>query len=475
MAISTTTSGGTTTSFSNTPQAKDDLYTASALTAQQSGGLTEDTTDTVFYLDVMFNDLGGNAKTLWSLDNAMSDDTSTKLPAPADLLSQDIVGADNFSRYGALIEFTATGKVAYSMTADSIKHFQSLAAGQVGEDSFTYAIRLGNGTLSWATVTLQITGTNDAPVVTGAVIGTAIEDGVSSTLNALANATDVDKGATLTVTNLPAALPAGVTYNATTHSFTLDPSNAAFQRLAKDATITASVTYSISDGITSTAASVSWTVTGTNDAPVAYNATNTTSENAILNSQVPMATDVDGTIASYTLATGTGTGNGTVTLSPSGSYSFTPGTDFDALANNVSRNVSFTYYATDNFGTNSASQTVTITVTGTNDAPVAYNATNTTSENAILNSQVPMATDVDGTIASYTLATGTGTGNGTVTLSPSGSYSFTPGTDFDALANNVSRNVSFTYYATDNFGTNSASQTVDLANKMDKHPLIRLN
>ena len=44
------------------------------------------------------------------------------------------------------------------------------------EDHFTYAIRLANGTLSWATVTIQLTGTNDAPVVTGAVTGTATED-----------------------------------------------------------------------------------------------------------------------------------------------------------------------------------------------------------------------------------------------------------------------------------------------------------
>src|SRR5258705_1364368 len=59
-----------------------------------------------------------------------------------------------------------------------------------------------------------------------------------------------------------------LSYDAATHSFTLDPTDAAFQHLALNQTTTVSVTYAVSDGITSTPASVSWTVTGTNDAPV---------------------------------------------------------------------------------------------------------------------------------------------------------------------------------------------------------------
>ena len=97
--------------------------------------------------------------------------------------------------------------------------------------------------------------------------GSATEDAAASTLNALANASDVDDGTTLSVTSMPASLPAGVSYDAATHSFTLDPTNAAFQH-SPDPTTTVSVSYAVSDGITSTPASVSWTVTGTNDAPV---------------------------------------------------------------------------------------------------------------------------------------------------------------------------------------------------------------
>ncbi|MGH8355468.1 MAG: VCBS domain-containing protein, partial [Pseudomonas sp.] len=149
------TSTGITVSFGNTPQAGDDCFSA---------GLTEDSTGAVL-LDVMANDLGGKAKILWSLDDGSENEGSA---TSADLLTRDVVGADNFSKFGALIEITADGKVAYSMTDASRDYFQSLGAGEVGYDTFTYAIRLANGTLSWATATVQINGTNDVATFTSA-------------------------------------------------------------------------------------------------------------------------------------------------------------------------------------------------------------------------------------------------------------------------------------------------------------------
>ncbi|WP_198651731.1 Ig-like domain-containing protein, partial [Salinicola sp. RZ23] len=73
-----------------------------------------------------------------------------------------------------------------------------------------------------------------------------------------------------------------------------------------------------------------------------------------------------------------------------------------------SRDVTFSYTATDNNGGVSAPQTVTITVTGTNDLPVAKTDTQSTGENQVLEGNVPAATDVDGTVESYQLASGVG-------------------------------------------------------------------
>src|SRR5438105_1661411 len=75
-----TTGGGSTTSFSNTPQASNDTFVYS-----------EDYTSNndVLILNVMANDSGGAAKTLYSIDDGTSVSTPTKTYAPADLLTKD--------------------------------------------------------------------------------------------------------------------------------------------------------------------------------------------------------------------------------------------------------------------------------------------------------------------------------------------------------------------------------------------------
>uniref|UniRef100_UPI0038921038 BapA/Bap/LapF family prefix-like domain-containing protein n=1 Tax=Acinetobacter baumannii TaxID=470 RepID=UPI0038921038 len=69
-----------------------------------------------------------------------------------------------------------------------------------------------------------------------------------------------------------------------------------------------------------------------------------------------------------------------------------------------------------------------------NVLPVATAGTGTTEENTVLTANLPVATDIDGTIASYQLVTGPGLGNGSVTVNSDGTYSFNPGNDFDNLA-----------------------------------------
>ena len=66
---------GTTTSFNNTPQAADDVFTSATT------GLTEDSLF-VTYLAVMANDLGGAAKTLYSIDDGTN---SIGVFSPTDL------------------------------------------------------------------------------------------------------------------------------------------------------------------------------------------------------------------------------------------------------------------------------------------------------------------------------------------------------------------------------------------------------
>src|SRR5438067_2905173 len=108
--MATTTTPGIVVSFGNTPQAGDDLFT--------NTGLTEDSSVVVF-LDVMANDLGGAAKTLYSLD----DGSSLGGIRPTDLLTQDTgrveAFSSDYSAHGAHIWITSEGKVGYDTSTFS--------------------------------------------------------------------------------------------------------------------------------------------------------------------------------------------------------------------------------------------------------------------------------------------------------------------------------------------------------------------
>ncbi|MBM6582484.1 hypothetical protein ILT44_19960, partial [Microvirga sp. BT689] len=79
------------------------------------------------------------------------------------------------------------GRVRWTYSVDSAK-IDRLAANETVVETFT--IRLSDGREGYAerTITVTVTGTNDAPVVSGAVEGLASEDGASVSLSALANA-----------------------------------------------------------------------------------------------------------------------------------------------------------------------------------------------------------------------------------------------------------------------------------------------
>lgn len=161
---------------------------------------------------------------------------------------------------------TGDGKGTVSWTYTVLAGaLDDLAAGQTITQIYQVTVTDSSGAAVTKDVTITLTGTNDAPVVSGAVTGAAAEDGAAVTLSALAKASDVDAGTTLSVIS-PDTLPAGVTYDAATQSFTLDPSHAAYQGLAAGQTTVVTVNYGVFDGTATTPASMSWTLTGTNDA-----------------------------------------------------------------------------------------------------------------------------------------------------------------------------------------------------------------
>ncbi|MDP3707255.1 MAG: cadherin-like domain-containing protein, partial [Polaromonas sp.] len=180
------------TSFTKTPQAGDDTfsYTQEELLALAA----YNDANQVVTLDVMSNDLGGNAKKLFSIDDGSAGFLN-------DLLTNNVNASWETLPSGNRIQIV-NGKIqldiSHSLGGQSIA---SLAAGETITEAFVYSIQLGNGTLSWAKVTFTVTGANDATTGTAsATLAAGTEDTayIVSAANLLAGFTDVD-GDTLSV------------------------------------------------------------------------------------------------------------------------------------------------------------------------------------------------------------------------------------------------------------------------------------
>ncbi|MEV8652291.1 VCBS domain-containing protein, partial [Mesorhizobium ciceri] len=430
--------GGTTTSFSNTPQAADDFFT-SVFT-----GLTEDSFGTIF-LNVMANDLGGNAKSLWSVDNGTNNTGAMSGYIAADLLTQDLgriesAGSDT-SANGAKIWITADGKVGYDtafLSAAFRAQLQGLNAGQYLTDTFIYSIRLGNGTLSWATATIQFAGTNDGPVLSDTSDPATVLELTGAPAQNLAAITgnfsvsDLDIGNTLhasvvgspvvQLNGSPFSLPAGAAALIANGAFALtdttsnggaanigysyDPTAANLDFLRAGQSLTITYTVQVNDGTTNSGTqNVTFTITGTNDAPVlsdtsdpvaVLEAGNASAQNlaAITGNFSVSDLDVGDTLHASVVGSPVVQLNGSPFSLPAGAAALIAGGAFtltDTTSNGGAANIGYTYDPTaanldflragqsltitytvqiNDGTTNSGTQNVTFTITGTNDAPV---------------------------------------------------------------------------------------------------------
>ena len=171
---------------------------------------------------------------------------------------------------------------------------------------------------------------------------------------------------------------------------------------------TARITVTVSDGDLTASRSFVLVVNPVNDAPVAADVSVTTDEDEPLSGTL-VATDVEHDTVSFSV-TGAPT-HGSLTLAAGGSYTYTP-------AENYNGSDSFTVTVTDGHG-GSDTAVVTITVDPVNDAPVATDLAVTTDEDiatgGYLNSGATKSiTDVDDFSSFCDLLTGPGHGTATV-------------------------------------------------------------
>ncbi|WP_454694060.1 retention module-containing protein [Achromobacter aegrifaciens] len=253
-----------------------------------------------------------------------------------------------------------------------------LAVGETATSTISYTITDPSGATSTATVVVTITGTNDGPVSTAISDTSGIDAQTSVSYDVSSHFSDPDTSDKLTFT--ATGLPPGLSIDPNTGIITGTIDHSASQG-GNNGVYTVTVTATDPSGAT-TSQEFNWDVT--NPAPTATNDTGTTDEDTTLNVNAQngvLANDVDPdgdtlTVSEVNGATanvGTptaGSNGGTFTLNPDGSYSFNPGNAFQHLAAGQTATSSITYTVTDSEG-GTSSATLTVEITGTNDAPTA--------------------------------------------------------------------------------------------------------
>lgn len=149
----------------NTPQAIADKFT-----------FGENNQPTI--VDPLLNDLGGEAKQLWSINQS-------------DLAAQTTVGDTPLVLdEGRLLVRVVAGDKLEITLADGA--YDWLAENETRPVTFSYSIRMANGAISTSDVTIVISGTNDAAVVTGDDTGVVTEADGPVTIGGKLDVSDVD-------------------------------------------------------------------------------------------------------------------------------------------------------------------------------------------------------------------------------------------------------------------------------------------
>ncbi|WP_390342602.1 tandem-95 repeat protein [Variovorax boronicumulans] len=305
-----------------------------------------------------------------------------------------------------------------------------------GTDSFTVTVSDGHGGTTTSTVNVTINPVNDPPTAPN-YNQTTNED---TPVNGKVTGADVD-GDALTYTKGSNPSNGSVVVNPNgTYTYTPNPNF--------NGTDTFTVTVSDGHGGTTTS-TITVTVDPVNDAPTAPNYNQTTNEDTPVNGKV-IGSDVDGDTLTYTK--GSNPSNGSVTVNPDGTYTYTPNPDFHGTD-------SFTVTVSDGHGGTTTS-TVTVTVDPVNDAPTVPDYTKTTDEDTPVSGQV-VGSDVDGDTLTYTK--GSDPAHGTVTVNADGTYTYTPGANFNGTD-------SFTVTVSDGHGGTTTSTVNVTINPVNDAP-----
>ncbi|MDF1877873.1 VCBS domain-containing protein [Sulfurimonas sp. SAG-AH-194-L11] len=326
-----------------------------------------------------------------------------------DIVIQVLSGDENSVTYSLEADFDSalfsidavTGVISFLSSPD---YENPLDVGVDNEYNIYVTATDSLGNFTTQSLSININNLNEAPIANDDIAASSENETII--IDVLSNDTDVDTPDTMTITNATLAEGQG-SITIVNNQLEFNPGTD-FDDLSLGDVTTVEISYTISDegGLTSNA-TVTLTVTGTNDVPVLSVVDIAATEDGTEVTGTASFTDLDiANTHTYSVSTMT-VGEGSVSIAQDGVYTYAIDSDFQGLALGETQDVTFNVTVTDNNGA-SDTQSVTVTVTGTNDQPVV---------NAIdLNGSSNLLGTVTGTILSDT---------DTITTNGEGSVAYT--------------------------------------------------
>jgi VCBS repeat-containing protein len=449
--------------------------TGGALT--RTGSITVNLTDTTANNDPVANDSSitvneGSVDTPLGLTSPTDDDGDnltikiTEIPKLGTVTKAD----ETPISVGDILTKTELTGLIYDAPTDS--------DGTTNPGNFVYEVTDGNGGKDTGTVDITI---NALPVAENDSVGTTKDTAI--TIDVLAdngNGEDSDPdNDELTITQVNGrdinpgdiiTLPSGALLTLNTDgTFSYDP-NGQFNSLTGTATDTDSFTYVISDGTETSEATVTITIAGENSPPMAENDAVSTDANTVLTGNVltdngngedrdPDNNEITvNRINNETVNMGQPIlldSGAEITLNSDGTFSYNPNGQFASLGAGETATDTFTYTINDGIA-DSEPATVTITINGVNDAPVATEDNLKTSPQRPLTFD-PLTNDTDPDGDDLILESiDTQPSNGQIVQNPDGTLTYIPNPNFTGSD-------SFTYTINDgNGGTATTTVTIDV-------------
>jgi gliding motility-associated-like protein len=309
------------------------------------------------------------------------------------------------------------------------------AANFNGSASINYSVNDNSGaTSNLASITINVTAVNDAPIANNDVATT--NENTPVNFNITNNDIDIDGSINTSSVDLnPSIAGFQTSFNNAQGSWNVVAGVVTYTP-ALNFNGTTSITYTVNDnsGTVSNIATLTITVLSVNNPPVANNDLTTTIEDTPVSLNITNNdTDIDGTIDVNTvdldlsiagIQTTVNTAQGSATVA-AGVLTFTPVFNFNGSA-------SIAYRVNDNSGATSNIGMVTIQVSPVNDAPVLDNEVLVVNYNGSQTGDLTNAGDFDpdGTNLVVNTTPLVGPQNGTITIAQDGTFTYQPNANF---------------------------------------------